>query len=329
MSVICGIIKIYRGGAGMKIDRLVAIIMVLMERDMIGATELAEMFEVSLRTIYRDIEAIGKAGIPITSSTGPGGGVGIIDSYKMEKSLFSASDITTLLMGLGHVQSSFPTEELVNTLAKVRGAISADEYRKLETKANQIKIDISPWHGKGTIPQTLATVRTALDKQQVIRFQYGTRLRVESSRDVEPCRLLLKDMNWYMQGFCRTRQDYRTFKLLRMSDVCLLDETYTLHELPIAQLDHFSFDNDVKETLKLRIDNELLDEMANNFGEDKIVPDGDNHYIVTAALPIEESTARLLISYCHHCVCLEPASMRTLIKTLLDETMAAYDKQGG
>lgn len=137
----------------MKIERLIAIIMILMERDMVGASELSEMFKVSLRTIYRDIEAIGKAGIPLLSSTGPGGGVGIVASYKMEKRLFSVSDITTLLMGLEYVQSSLPSEKLATTLAKVRGAVSPKEYKKLEAKANQIKIDVSPWHGRGIHPE--------------------------------------------------------------------------------------------------------------------------------------------------------------------------------
>lgn len=308
----------------MKIDRLIAIIMVLMERDMVGASKLAEMFEVSLRTIYRDIEAIGKAGIPIISSTGPGGGVGIVPSYKMEKRLFSKSDITALLMGLGHIQSSLPSDELVNTLAKVRGALPENEYHKLELKANQIKFDLVPWHGKGIIPQALEIIRVALEKQQVIRFQYGTQVEIKSIRDVEPCRLLLKNMNWYMQGYCRMRRDYRTFKLLRMRDVQLLEESYELHELPMEQLDRFGLNDEFKETFKLRIDRELWEEMAGLYGEENIIPDGEDHYIVTARMPAVESVARMLIGYTYHCVCLEPLGMRNMIKDLLNKTSRLY-----
>jgi len=307
----------------MKIDRLIAIIMLLMERDTVSAAELAEMFEVSLRTIYRDVEAIGKAGIPIKSSTGPGGGVGIMDSYKMEKRLFSASDVTALLMGLGHMQSSFPSDKLVNTLAKVRGMMPDEDYKKLELKASQIKIDVSPWHGRGILPQTMEIVRLALDQQRVIRFCYGTRKNIVSTREVEPCRLLLKDMNWYLQGFCRMRQDYRTFKLPRMKDVCLLEEEFELHDIP-ESLDRIRFDNEVKETIKMRIDAELWDEMMGYYGEGNIEPDGEGHYLVTARLPVEESTARMLVGYCDHCVCLEPESMRKLIKELLERTSTLY-----
>lgn len=308
----------------MKIDRLIAIVMVLMERDIVASSELAEMFEVSLRTIYRDIETIGKAGIPIMSSTGPGGGVGIMDSYKMEKRLFSASDITALLMGLGHMRSSLPSDKLVHTLAKIRGMIPDDEYKKLEIRANQIKIDITPWHGKCLLPQILETVRFALENGQVIRFQYSTRKNIESLREVEPCRLLLKDMHWYLQGYCRMRQDYRNFKLSRMRDICLLDEFFEIGEIPLERLDQFGFDNDIQEVVTLRVDEFIWEEMAAYFGEENIAPDGTGLYIVSARLPIEEATARLLISYCNHCVCLGPESMRALVKGLLKQTLQAY-----
>lgn len=292
---------------------------------MIGSSELAEMFEVSLRTIYRDIEAIGKAGIPITSSTGPGGGVGIMDSYKMEKRLFSAADVTALLMGLGHMQSSLPSDKLVTTLAKIRGMIPGDEYQKLEVRANQIKIDMTPWHGKGLLPQTLETVRLALENGQVIRFQYSTGKHVDSLREVEPCRLLLKNMNWYLQGYCRTRQDYRNFKLSRMRYVCLLDETFEFGEIPLERLDQFGLDNFIQEVVTLRVDVFIWEEMAAYFGEENIAPDGTGSYIVSAHLPIEEDIARWLIGYCNHCVCLEPEGMRSLIKGLLKQTLQSYE----
>jgi predicted DNA-binding transcriptional regulator YafY len=312
-----------------KIDRLIAIIMLLMERKVIGAAELAEMFEVSLRTIYRDIEAIGRAGVPITSSTGPGGGIGIMDSYKMEKRLFSASDVTALLIGLGHMQNSLPSDKLVSTLAKIRGMIPDEEYKRLEVKANQIKIDMSPWHEKSILPQILETIRFALDNKQVICFRYCTRENTESNREVEPYRLLLKGMNWYLQGYCRLRQDYRTFKLLRMRDISLLNETFQLHGIPLDQLDRFDFGNNPIDVVTLRVDETILDQMAAHFGYESIKPDGMGHYTVTAHLPVEEDTACFLIRFSNHCTCLGPTKMREMIKDLLEQTLKQYKDELG
>ena len=97
----------------MKIDRLIAIIMTLLERDKVKADELAKMFEVSSRTIYRDLETINQAGIPVVAVTGPGNGISILKSYKIEKRLFSTNEITSLLMALGNIQSNLPDRKSV------------------------------------------------------------------------------------------------------------------------------------------------------------------------------------------------------------------------
>ena len=96
----------------MKIDRLVSIIMILLERKKISASELAEMFEVTPRTIYRDIEAISLAGVPIVTYPGVNGGIGIMDEYKIDKKIFTKSDVETLLIGLSSMSSAFSKEEI-------------------------------------------------------------------------------------------------------------------------------------------------------------------------------------------------------------------------
>ena len=107
----------------MKIDRLVSIIMILLDKKRIGAQELAEMFEVSPRTIYRDIDAINLAGIPIRSTAGVGGGFEIMPEYKIDKTVFSTADLSAILMGLSSLSSVVRGDELVNALAKVKEAL--------------------------------------------------------------------------------------------------------------------------------------------------------------------------------------------------------------
>jgi predicted DNA-binding transcriptional regulator YafY len=115
----------------LKIDRLISIIMILLERKKISATKLAEMFEVSTRTIYRDMETINAAGIPILTFPGINGGIGIMEEYKIDKKLFTTSDITTLLMGLGSISSTLTNDEIINTLAKVKGLVPSEQIRDI------------------------------------------------------------------------------------------------------------------------------------------------------------------------------------------------------
>ena len=125
----------------MKTDRLVSIIMMLLDKERVSAQELADRFEVSPRTIYRDIETINMAGIPVRSTPGVGGGFEIMQEYKLDKNVFSAADLSAILMGLSSLSGMVRGNELVNALAKVRRFIPADRAKEIELRANQIYID--------------------------------------------------------------------------------------------------------------------------------------------------------------------------------------------
>lgn len=142
----------------MKIDRLVSIIMILLDKERIGARELAEMFEVSPRTIYRDIDAISMAGIPVRSVSGVGGGFEIMPQYKVDKKVFSTADLSALLMGLSGLSDVVRGDELIHTIAKVKSFIPAAQAKDIELKVNQICIDLSPWIGNGSIQANLEMI---------------------------------------------------------------------------------------------------------------------------------------------------------------------------
>ena len=156
----------------MKVDRLVSIIMMLLDKKRIGAQELANTFEVSPRTIYRDIEAINMAGIPIRSISGVGGGFEIMPEYKIDKKVFSTADLSAILMGLSSLSNMVRGDELVNALAKVKSFIPAEKAKDIEIKTNQICIDLSPWIGNRNIRPYLETIRTALQDCKLLSFEY-------------------------------------------------------------------------------------------------------------------------------------------------------------
>ena len=151
----------------MKVGRLVSIIMILLDKKRIGAQELADIFEVSPRTIYRDIDAINMAGIPARGTPGAGGGFEIMQEYKMDKRVFSADDLCTLLMGLSSLPGMVQGGQLVHALAKVRSFIPADWAEEIELKASQICIDFSPWRGNSNMQAYIETIKTA-DRKSVV-----------------------------------------------------------------------------------------------------------------------------------------------------------------
>jgi len=308
----------------MKIDRLIAIIMILLEREKLNANELAEMFEVSPRTIYRDLDSINQAGIPIVATSGPGGGAEILKTYKVEKRLFSTSDIATLLMGLGSIQSNLPSNEIVNALAKVKGMVPPEKQKELAFRANQIKIDASPWLYAGGLSDTIEIVKMAMEQQCLFCFDYRDIRGQKSNRKIEPYRILLKGEDWYIQGFCLTRDDFRTFKLLRMENICVLEKTFEARDFPAEKLDNIQFNDNRLVAAKLRIHEEIRDMIVTRFGEDCLSPEGPEHYIAEVHIPIDDLASRYLIGFGNKCVCLESEAMREKMRKLSEEIYCFY-----
>lgn len=308
----------------MKIDRVIAIIMILLEREKVSAKKLAEQFEVSARTIYRDFESINQAGIPIISTSGPGGGVEILKTYKIEKRLFSTSDITSLLMGLGSIQSNLPSDEIVCTLAKVRGMIPPEKQKELNFRANQIKIDVTPWLYAGDLSNTIKVVKMAMEQQRTLHFDYRDIRNQKSTRMIEPYCLLLKGEDWYVQGYCLTRNDFRTFKLLRMQNIRIMEQTFELREFPAERLAGASFNDKSLIPAKLRIHEEIRDMITARFGEDCLTPDGKGYYTAEVHLPLDDLACRYLMGFGNKCECLEPEALREKMRELSEEINRYY-----
>lgn len=210
----------------MKIDRLLSIVMILLERKKVSASELARTFEVSVRTIYRDVETINQAGLPVVAYPGVKGGIGILESYKPEKRFFSAQDVTMILMGLGSVRSSLSTAEVAGAIAKIKGLVPEAERKAIELRAGQISIDLSPWGGGGPGMSALGVIQQALKENRLLHFGYHDRKGQTTVRRVEPYRLILKKSSWYLGGFCLERQALRLFKVARMLETAIEDETF-------------------------------------------------------------------------------------------------------
>ena len=146
----------------MKVERLMSIILLLLDKERVSAQELADMFEVSLRTIYRDIDAIGLAGIPIRSTPGVGGGFEIMPNYKIDRKVFSTADLSAMLIGLSSLSNMIRSDELINALAKVKSFIPAERTKEIELRVHQICIDLSQWRGNSNIQPYLQIVKSAM-----------------------------------------------------------------------------------------------------------------------------------------------------------------------
>lgn len=208
----------------MKLDRLIGI---LLQQDKITAPELAEKFEVSVRTILRDIDDISKAGIPITTSQGQGGGISIMDGYKIDRTLLSSSEMQAIFSGLKSLDSVSGTNRYRQLMDKlsVSNTINAD---------NHIIIDLATWD-KNAVSTKIELIKSSMEQKRIITFRYYSPERTEQ-RDIEPYRLIFQWSNWYVWGFCVKRQDYRLFKLTRMTELIKTEEAFVQRDVPAFEL---------------------------------------------------------------------------------------------
>ena len=308
----------------MKVDRLVSIIMILLDEKRIGAQELADMFEVSPRTIYRDIDAINMAGIPVRGASGVGGGFEIMQEYKVDKKVFSADDLSALLMGLSSLSGMIRGDELVHALAKVKSFIPADRAKEIELKANQICIDLSPWMGNRNIQPYLETIQSALQENKLLSFEYIAHHGNKTARTAEPYQLVLKGNHWYLQGYCRVRSDFRLFRLSRMSNLQMKEEIFAPRDYQKPQLDFDSILETMQTKIKIRIHRSVMDRVLDFCTYEDFSPDGNEYYIVNFPFIDNEYHYDILLSFGDKCECLEPLHVREKMKRRIHDIVAIY-----
>lgn len=254
----------------MKIDRLIGIITLLLQHDKITAPELAERFEVSRRTINRDIEDICKAGIPLVTTQGYGGGISISDGYKIEKSFFTNDElqaVMTALKGIDSVAKDSYSAKILEKLSAVDRRLNIDDT---------IIIDLAS-HYKEPLTNKIELIKMAIQNGNIISFKYHSE-KGDGVRFIEPYKIVFKWSSWYVFGFCIARDDYRLFKLNRLSDLKLGNEHFGKREIPAELLefnDYFDVQNYSLKAVfepseKYRLIDEYGTECFSKNGDDKL-----------------------------------------------------------
>ena len=204
----------------MKLDRMLGILTILLQKDRVTAPELAERFEVSRRTIGRDIDAMCRAGIPLVTQQGSGGGISIIEGFKLDKSVLTADELSSIiaaLKGIGSVSGQSNVERVLDKLhANADAVVSMRE---------PVVIDLSSHDGE-RLAEKIELIKRAVLGNRIIEFDYIYE-KGESRRRVEPHYVVFQWDAWYVFGFCLDRSDYRLFKLQRLWNLQICDETFS------------------------------------------------------------------------------------------------------
>lgn len=208
----------------MKLDRLIGILTILLQNKKSTAPELARHFEVSRRTILRDIDTLNMAGIPIVATRGGDGGIAIMDGYKINHGVLTTDELQHLiaaLKGLDSVSKQSNFENLMGKLTQTNAVVSL---------ADSIVIDLSS-HYKDMLSEKIALIKQAISENRTITFDYYY-AKGEAIREIEPCCIEFRWKEWYLFGWCRLRKDFRRFKLNRLWKLALTKEPFARRIVP-------------------------------------------------------------------------------------------------
>ena len=285
----------------MKLDRMIGILAVLLQQEKVTAPWLAEKFEVSRRTINRDIERLCMAGIPIVTSRGAGGGISIMEGYKIDRTLLTSSDMQAILAGLRSLDSVSGTGRYAQLMDRLLPGAS-----ELLSGDPHILIDLSSWYKTALAPK-LELLHEAIENSRLVSFSYHAPSG-ESSRLVEPYDLIFQWAGWYLWGWCRTREDFRLFKLNRMTE---LADAGSFEKRP-ASLPDLSQERVFPHVfqVKARIEPEYRWRLIEEYGADSFQEQEDGSLLFTFGFTDKTGIVGWIASFGGGAELLEPEELR-------------------
>lgn len=295
----------------MKESRLFKIIYFILEKGRVTAPELAEKFEVSVRTIYRDVDVISSAGIPIYVTTGRSGGIQILDNYVLDKAFFSDKekhDILSALQSLSVIDNTYERE----LLTKVSALFNTQPE-------NWVEVDFSRWGSKTQDNAKFEQLKNATINHKVATIVYVSSYFKKSKRNIHPLKLYYKSKEWYVKAYCTEKNDFRLFKINRIIHCEILDEDFIPVEFPESQ----DTEQNGYNKIILRFPKEMAYRVYDEFTEDEITEQENGDFIAAAYLPEDTWLIGYLLSYGVYVEVIEPAYLR---KVLSDEAKKIYDK---
>lgn len=300
----------------MKIDRLIGILSILLQRETVTTPELAEQFEVSRRTINRDIEDLCRAGIPLVTRQGVNGGISIMENYRLERTLLTNGEMRDILAGLRSLDSVNGTNRYGQLMEKLSAGAS-----DFMTGDQSVLIDLSAWYKDSLIPK-IERIREGIDRARRCEFLYFSP-RGESRRRIEPYYLIFRWSSWYVWGWCEEKEDFRLFKLNRMDGLRLSPDGFERRNVPFPDLgEEKIFPGGI--WVKALFDPSCKWRLVEDFGAGCFEVQEDGRLLFHADYTNREELLIWLLTFRDKVELLEPENVREELKGTLRKVLEIY-----
>lgn len=299
----------------MQINRLIEMVYILLDKKTVTAKDLAEHFEVSQRTIYRDIDTLSGAGIPIYTNKGKGGGISLLANFVLNKSMLSEKEQLEILSSLQSLKALnvLEVEPVLNKLAAMFG----------KNNTGWIDVDFSRWGSNPDEREKFNIFKTAILNKKMVSIDYYGSNGEKTERTVEPLKLVFKGYAWYVYAFCHMKNDFRIFKVSRIKKPQLKESSFT-RNAPENILMESKEVNIKMVGAVLKIHSRMAFRVFDELGYGSVRENPDGSFIVTIEMPDEEWLYGYILSYGGDAEVMEPKHIRDGIKCRLEECLKRY-----
>lgn len=301
----------------MKINRLFEIVYILLDKEKVTAKELADHFEVSTRTIYRDVEDLSAGGIPVYMSKGKNGGIALLPNYLLNKTLLSESEKTNILSAVQSLNAldDSSMEDLLSKLSSFFG----------KQNTGYFEIDYNDWDD--LIKESFKQAKQAVLSRKYLSFDYISSLNNKSRRTVEPYKLWFKQHTWYLKAFCLDRNETRIFRFSRMRNVEIINESFVPREIDFNTLMQEAHSSTTE--IILKIDAGARYRVLDEFSDKSVVQNEDGSYTVTLNMIEDDWVYGYLLSFGELATVIRPKRIRDIIQRKIEKSLMNYGKREG
>ncbi|MBR2996030.1 MAG: YafY family transcriptional regulator [Lachnospiraceae bacterium] len=303
----------------MKTDRLIGILSILLQEEKTTAPRLAERFEVSRRTINRDIEDLCKAGIPVRTVQGTGGGISIMDGYRVDRTILTSKEMQMILAGLRSLDSVSGSSYYSRLMEKVQAGSS-----EFVSGRDSMLIDLSSWY-KDSLAPKIDVIQSAIENRHLLQFRYYAPSG-ESTRTIEPYYLVFHWSSWYVWGWCTSRRDYRLFKLNRMDCAAETKSDFVCRDAPVPDLSSEKiFPGEIQ--VRALFAPDMKWRLVEDFGPDCYTEADDGRLLFSAGYTDLDNLVTWLMTFGAKAEVLEPADARDMLRRNAEETLRIYEEK--
>lgn len=293
----------------MQESRLFKIVYYLLDKGRATAPELAKYFEVSVRTIYRDIDALSGAGIPIYTETGRNGGIYLMKDFVLDKAVLSEKEKQEILLALQSMSIAQNNDEIVRKLSAIFN-LNAD---------NWLEIDFSRWGTPNSDKQKFEQLKFAIVHQKCVKITYASSYEEITERIVQPLKLLYKSMSWYLKAYCTLKRDYRIFKLTRITNIEVQDDGFSYKEFPELK----TIPEQAYKKIVLKFPKEVAYRVYDEFDITQVEIQANGDLIISTEMPEDAWLIGYLLTFGTQVDIVEPTHLKNI---LAEQARKIYEK---